>query len=238
MNYNVDELFSFEEIEGGYAVEEYLKMDDSDVTEVEIPAEYNGKPVVRIERRAFFCANNIKRVVLPKSLKELGDGAFFYCGGLESVEFNSVPKFGKSVFGCCGEHLPADVTLMSFTSSFDLSVPIDKKVFDKAFGESWCLGENIFNNFDYLRFDVLELAIKHDCFRGFDVSLMLKFIIKRGMKKQLFFLEEHGMLDNAALLDSLVEFSAKQGKTELTAYLLELKKRKFGFEGGGELELL
>lgn len=57
-------------------------------------------------------------------------------------------------------------------------------------------------------------------------------------KTELFPLaEKHGMLRREPLVDGLIEYSAEQKKPEITAYLLELKRRKFGFKKGGDLDL-
>lgn len=132
MNYDADELFRFEKTEGGYAVAEYLKKEDPGVTELEIPEEYNGKPVVRIEIHSFAFAYEIKSLKLPKSLEEIGDCAFWHCNKLKSVILNSAPKLGSNVFFGC-RLLPADVTLMGLVGSCDLSAPFDREDFAEAF---------------------------------------------------------------------------------------------------------
>lgn len=239
MNYEPEELFRFEKTEGGYSVASYLKTEDRSVTEIEIPEEYNGLPVEAIEEYAFFCARFIKSIVLPKSLKAINSAAFQYCNKLKSVAFNSVPQLGEDVFFDC-RLLPADITLMGLVGSCDLSAPFNRKAFDRAFEIPRSLTGIYrlpYNRDAILSTEVFELATKNDCFRSVDVSVMLKHIIREGDTKSLYLTEKHGMLDDPALLEELAEYSAEQAKTELTAYLLELKKRKFGFEGGSGLEL-
>lgn len=299
----MDELFRFEETEGGYNIVEYLKKDDPSITELEIPAEYNGKPVVNIESSAFkdaedvesvaipdtvtkigdhafsfavrlktvsipdgvseigdyafesclslndinipegimrigafaFIASRIKSVTLPKSLEVLDDDAFSCCFELKSVTFNSVPRFGKGVFYGCA-NLPADITLMGLVNSFDIKQPFDAEAFDVAFERNWSV-ENQYAHNIYIRPDVFKLAIKNDCFRSVDISVLLKFLVEAGYMTHLIYAEKHGMLDDDALLSALTEYSAEQGKTEFTAYLLDLKNRKFGFSGGNDFEL-
>lgn len=242
MNYKPEALFRFEKTEGGYSVASYLKTEDTSVTEIEIPEEYNGLPVEAIEEYAFFSARFIKNIVLPKSLKAINSFAFQFCNGLKSVTFNSVPRLGENVFFGC-RLLPADVTLMGLVGSCDLSAPFNRKEFDRAFEIPRSL-TGIFrlpyNRVAILSPEVFELAIKNDCFRSVDVSVMLKHLIREGDTKSLYLAEKHGMLDDPALLAELAEYSAEKAKTELTAFLLELKKRKFGFEdfeGGSGLEL-
>lgn len=275
---DVNELFRFEKNEDGYTIAEYLKKNDPQITELEIPEEYNSFPVTTIGFCSFINSDYIKRVVLPpsvrsihikafycclsleevefseelevilsdtfaytvlksanlpKSLKELGERAFAHCHNLESVTFNSAPSFGRNVFFNCFK-LPADVTLMGLVNSCNLNRSFDTYTFNDAFNPATPWRDGYFK---YTRPDVFELAVKNDCFRSVDISVMLRFLIKTGDAESLRLTEKHGMLDDAALLSALTEYSAGQGKTELTAYLLDLKNRKFGFTAGGDLDL-
>lgn len=273
MSYNVEELYEFYEFGDAYAgIEEYLKKDDPTITELEIPAEYNGRRVTRIYRDSFrgsvylkrvvippsvneiykyafsicesletvelsegleviseyaFSSTRLKSVVLPKSLVALWGNAFLCCSELESVTFNSSPVIGDYVFFDCPK-LSADVALMGLVHSCDLSKPFDERDYN------WAFEEETFERLVYARPDVLKLAFKNDCFRNVDVSVMLEFLAETGNVESLCVAEEHGLLDDTALLDTLTEISAENGKTEITAYLLELKNRKFGFAGIGE----
>ena len=58
---------------------------DEKITSVEIPSEIEGKPVVKIDNRAFYGCVNIKTVVIPPTVEEIGDYAFSGCTALESV---------------------------------------------------------------------------------------------------------------------------------------------------------
>lgn len=298
MTYRADELFRFEKTEGGYVLAEYIQNDNTEITKIEVPAEYDGLPVVSIGSSAFkdaegiervaipdtvtkigdhafsyavrlktvnipdgvseigdygfdscfslnginipegimrigafaFSASRIKSVTLPKRLEALDDAAFSCCFELENVTFNSVPRFGKGVFSGCAK-LPADITLMGLVNSFDIKQPLDAEAFDVQFKINWSV-ENQYAHNIYIRPDVFKLAIKNDCFRSVDISVLLKFLVEAGYMTHLIYAEKHGMLDSTVLLDELAEYSVRQGKTEITAYLLDLKKRKFGFDGG------
>ncbi len=50
-----------------------------DITEVEIPASYNGKPVTEIGERAFCERTALTSVVIPNTVKKIGGSAFYGC---------------------------------------------------------------------------------------------------------------------------------------------------------------
>lgn len=57
-----------------------------------------------IERKAFLSCKSLKKVILPESIKKLGDWCFSKCSNLKSVEINapfSGNIFGKGVFEGC-----------------------------------------------------------------------------------------------------------------------------------------
>ena len=56
-------------------------------TEVQIPAKVQGKPVTRIANQALYYAD-ITKVVLPDTLRRIGDSAFLGCYDLAEVKFN------------------------------------------------------------------------------------------------------------------------------------------------------
>lgn len=70
--------------------------------ELSIPGQVEGMPVTSIGKKAFLSKKYLRRVILPDTIKEVGDWAFAYCSGLKEVE---LPKreisFGKSVFLEC-----------------------------------------------------------------------------------------------------------------------------------------
>lgn len=270
---SVDELFKFikntDKKFGGYGVAEYLKKSDPTVTDIEIPAEYNGLPVTSILSVGFSSAKNIRRVSipgsvrfitgsafyncgslealelsegietigstafelsglksvkLPKSLKKLGSYAFQFCRNLERVEFGVEPsEFGTRVFHGC-DKLPPETLVMGLVRSTDITSPVCKADFremtDKFFGAD-C---------DYFRSDIFELLAKNRCFRNCNTRFLFEKMINEDMAELFPLAEKYGMLSNRKLVDMLISCCIKRGKTELTAYLLELKKRKFGFD--------
>ncbi len=67
-----------------------------------IPAEYEGKPVTAIGARAFEGNNKIKSVVIPDSITRIEGSAFFTCEELLSVTIsNNVEYIGPSAFSMC-----------------------------------------------------------------------------------------------------------------------------------------
>lgn len=274
MSYSVDELFRFEKTKGGYSIDKYLKTNDPTITEIEIPAEYNGEPVTeiagfcpskyikrviippsvrRIGSEAFwkcegletaelseglevigadaFEETNLKSIVLPKSLKRICSEAFMLCTELEHVEFNSSPTFEPNVFGDCPK-LPPETVAMGLVRSTDITSPL-------LFSDILELTEFSPGLPDCFRPDVFELLAKNDCFRNWDRRLRyLFYIMIEENKAELFpVAEQYGMLEDAELLDMLLSYAIESQTTEITAYLLDLKNRKFGFNGGNKFEL-
>jgi hypothetical protein len=55
-------------------------------SEVIVPDFIDGFPVRKIGKKAFMNSRQLRRIVLPESIKKLGEWAFAYCGLLEEVE--------------------------------------------------------------------------------------------------------------------------------------------------------
>ncbi len=71
-------------------------------TDVVIPAEHEGKPVVGIEDYAFFECYSITSVVVPDTVKYIGTRAFYQLEKLNSVSLgNSVESIGREAFSGC-----------------------------------------------------------------------------------------------------------------------------------------
>ena len=70
---------------------------------VEIPACIEGNSVTEIGKKAFLSRKNLREIVIPDGVEEIGDWAFAHCDGLVWV---SLPgrkiRFGKAVFKDCG----------------------------------------------------------------------------------------------------------------------------------------
>lgn len=70
--------------------------------EVVVPKKIDGKPVTSIEQDCFKNCNHIKTVVLPDSIRTIGNKAFAECSSLEYVNIpNKLRKIGKNCFVRC-----------------------------------------------------------------------------------------------------------------------------------------
>ena len=78
--------------------------------EVTMPPYINGYPVTKIKDNAFMyyderqfkSANNVSKMYLPDTLKEIGRGVFLHCSHLEEIEIpDSVTKIGGVTFAGC-----------------------------------------------------------------------------------------------------------------------------------------
>ena len=376
---DIDKLFEFQECDNdgyiGYILSNFKSENDPSVTEVEIPPEYKGKPVIsighnafswtddlravkipdgvtKIESCAFEYCENLETVILPDSLKVIGDNAFCGCAVLDNITFpkelekieedafcscerlssvilpdslkrvekyaffgcleltsvvlsEGLTEISENVFDSCGDLgtivLPdsirnigkfafseSDLTSINFSPQlesigegafFDCYLssvtfpPTLKKIGRKAFsscrflekvdfGDSTPLLERgVFNNcpklgaenivqglacsadisqpfqpcddFDLdraLREDVFVLAMKYDSFALFDKDEILLEIAGRGMTKYLPWTEDAGWTFTKESVEKALDISTQKGFVETTAWLLDYKKRKYGFD--------
>ena len=90
------EGLAFTAVDGGYAVSGIGECTDTDIV---IPSEYEGLPVVSIGNRAFSYNTDIRSVVIPESVTSIGDDAFYDCSSLESINIpDSVTSIGMTAF--------------------------------------------------------------------------------------------------------------------------------------------
>jgi len=70
---------------------------------IEIPARIEENPVTGIGKKAFLSQKNLRDILLPDTVEEVGDWAFAHCDGLASISFpRRQIRFGKAVFKECG----------------------------------------------------------------------------------------------------------------------------------------
>ncbi len=70
-------------------------------TTVVIPSEHGGVAVTEIGDRAFKGEGGIVSVILPQSVKVIGDSAFFGCNSLVSVDLEFIQEIGSDAFAYC-----------------------------------------------------------------------------------------------------------------------------------------
>jgi len=70
--------------------------------ELRVPEMLEGWPVTGIEKKAFLSRKQLRSVVLPVTVKQLGDWAFAHCDRLEEITFpHRDVILGKAVFLSC-----------------------------------------------------------------------------------------------------------------------------------------
>lgn len=90
--------FSASEIPGGCAVTGFTGQAES----VQVPAQMDGRPVLRIADCAFERREELERIALPEGLKELGLWSFRGCPNLREVDLPSTLEIlGDGVFEGC-----------------------------------------------------------------------------------------------------------------------------------------
>lgn len=93
--------YELNEDKSGYIV---TGVKDGKGTDVVIPDEYEGLPVVEIKSAAFMNINSVKKAVVGNNVKKIGSNAFKYIEQLESVSLgNGVTDIGDEAFSGCGK---------------------------------------------------------------------------------------------------------------------------------------
>ena len=73
----------------------------SQVEFVVIPETYEGLPVTEVAANGFVSCANLTKVILPATVKVLGNNAFMNCGKLQAVSMPNVQSIGTNAFGMC-----------------------------------------------------------------------------------------------------------------------------------------
>jgi len=94
-----EEDFNYTEVTGGIEITGYHGSD----TDVVIPEQIDGKPVVSIGRTAFYVESKVKSVHIPASVKSIGEKAFSYSSSIQKVTFagNGLETIGDRAFESC-----------------------------------------------------------------------------------------------------------------------------------------
>ena len=120
-------FFKVSEYGDGVSVDGYTGTEG----DVVIPSEINGKKVLAVGGSAFneFRKDNVlTSIVIPDTVKEIGENAFYYCGKLTTVVIGSgVETIGRSAFECA-------YSITSFTINGNALKKISEYAFSHAEG--------------------------------------------------------------------------------------------------------
>lgn len=72
-------------------------------TVVSVPSRIEELPVAVIGKKAFLSHKKIKKIILPESIREIGDWAFARCSSLESMIMPKPAYLGRGLFLECGK---------------------------------------------------------------------------------------------------------------------------------------
>ena len=234
MSYSDDELFDIVggDYDGRAFVWDFLKGNDPEVTSVAIPAEYNGYPVREINRFSFSDCQYLREVVIPDSVDRISEWAFYNCPELRSIRLPKNAVIGIQAFSDCPK-LPAEVLMAGLVGgAADITKPFDTS----DFLDEDCIytAETKLDWGALLRPDVLALAIKYDSFRDIGTKALFEHIVRNGLFEQFSALERAGIRPSPEQTDLLIEWRLEvkwDGSAEMIAFLLDYKRRTFGFTG-------
>lgn len=104
-----------------------------------IPSYLNGYPLTKIQADAFESNMNLKNVIIPKTVKEIGYWAFSSCENLVGIkidEDSALTKIGKQAFYGCSNldniTIPDTVIEIGF-GAFDRTIWYDKKPYGELY---------------------------------------------------------------------------------------------------------
>lgn len=211
--------------------------------------------VRNIAMYAFMECISLKEVVLPHSLDWLDEYAFENCSALEKIVFlNKDVLIGNFAFEGCAK-LPAETLMYPMILSCNIEEPFSWHYNDYDFAFDWdtALREDVFalamehNSFENV--DKEELFVKllrEDLMESYFPYMKRNDWIYRekqlkGLAEALCYYLGGKMIpesDNSVwfadifpkLSDNLFNELAEAGDVELTAWLLEYKNRRFGFD--------
>lgn len=94
-----------------------------DKNTVEVPEQIGEYPVVGLDERSFSCITTIKKIVLPKTIKIIGDKTFYWCSALEELEIQSCEHIGKNCFSKTklkNIHIPHNTSCIDVSAFLDI----------------------------------------------------------------------------------------------------------------------
>lgn len=117
-----------------------IKYESGEIQEnLYIPSYLNGYPLTKIQADAFESNMNLKNVIIPKTVKEIGYWAFSSCENLVGIkidEDSALTKIGKQAFYGCSNldniTIPDTVIEIGF-GAFDRTIWYDKKPYGELY---------------------------------------------------------------------------------------------------------
>lgn len=116
---NSTELLTFEITDSGAVVTSCENTSDT----VIIPSQYNGVPVTAIGEFAFY-SNSVTEIVIPDTVTDIGESAFFRCRSLKSITLPSGVAAIKSGLFCSCTSL-SEINIPDSVSYIDTGVFYD-----------------------------------------------------------------------------------------------------------------
>ena len=171
---------------------------------------------------AFYQCEALKTIVLPKNIHEISFSAFENCLNLEKVVFTNKKsvRIEEGAFKNCSK-LPPEFQIYSIVGYNNINRPFRK---------------DVFGDFDWelaLEEDVFKVAIKYNNFSVLKEDLFRHII---DLNKFNYLIQAEHLFDSDLIIKTL-NYSIEHGNIEITAYLLDLKNRKFNFGITGDFDL-
>lgn len=117
-----------------------IKYESGEIQEnLYIPSYLNGYPLTKIQADAFESNMNLKNVIIPKTVKEIGQWAFRSCSNLVGIkidEDSDLTKIGKQAFyGCSNlDNITIPDTVIEIgVGAFDRTIWYDKKPYGELY---------------------------------------------------------------------------------------------------------
>lgn len=141
-------------------------------TEIIVPSEHDGKPVVSITKEAFAENDKIVSIVIPKTVTSIGSKAFYKCASLKKAELpEGLLSLGSEAFACCKNlkeiNIPTTLTKIP-DMAFMLCTSLETAKLHDGITE---LGENCFAGCISLKYLYIPMGITLDNFTEFYVFL-------------------------------------------------------------------
>ena len=203
----VSKNFKYEDYKDGVKITSYIGTD----SEVTVPAEINGKPVVSIGENAFSAEIEgqrywrikethalLKKVTLPDTVREIGVGAFRGCGCLEELSFNEKTLkriYARTAFWGC-DSLPkaeyGNATYLSVKKNpyYALIDSEEKAPEIYVHPDTKVITDNNLNTFNHPRVIVVPAKIKNFSYSGVPSEDLVFRVVKGSSAAK--FLEKHG----------------------------------------------